>query len=95
MAPRPVSDAFPARVGPKGRIVVPAPLRRELGMEEGADVVVRAERGRLVVEPRAVALERVRAVVREAVPADESLADELLAARGEEARRERKPRRRA
>jgi AbrB family looped-hinge helix DNA binding protein len=87
-------DAFAVRVGPKGRIVVPAPLRRELGMEEGADVVVRAEGERLVVEPRAVVLDRLRAVVRDAVPADVSLVDELLAARKEEARRERRPRRR-
>ena len=88
-----MSDAFSIRVGPKGRIVVPATLRRELGMEEGADVVVRAERGRLVVEPRAVALSRLRAVVRRAVPDDVSLfVDELLAERRDEVRRERRSR---
>ena len=87
-----MSDAFSIRVGPKGRIVVPAALRRELGMEEGADVVVRAERGRLVVQPRAVALSRLRAVVRRAVPDDVSLVDELLAERRDEVRRERRSR---
>ena len=61
-------------------------------MEEGADVVVRAERGRLVVEPRAVALSRLRATVRRAVPDDVSLVDELLAERRDEARREPSPR---
>ena len=90
-----MSDAFAVRVGPKGRIVVPAPLRRELGMEEGADVVVRAEGERLVVEPRAVVLDRLRTFVRDAVPADASLVDELLVARKDEVRRQRQPRRRA
>ena len=83
-----MAHSYPLRVGPKGRIVVPAPLRRELGMDDGAEVVARVEDGRLVVEPRSVVLERVRRVVRDAVPADVSLVDELLAARDDEARRE-------
>jgi len=57
-------------------------------MVDGAEVVARVEDGRLVVEPRSVVLERVRRVVRDAVPADVSLVDELLAARDDEARRE-------
>jgi hypothetical protein len=57
-------------------------------MDEGAEVVARAEDGRLVVEPRSVVLERVRRVVGDAVPADVSLVDELLAARKDDARRE-------
>jgi AbrB family looped-hinge helix DNA binding protein len=88
-----MSESFAVRVGPKGRILVPAPLRRELAMEEGAEVVVRAERGRLVVEPRAVVLGRLRAVVRNAVPPDVSLVDELLAGRKDELRQERRRRR--
>ncbi len=80
---------YSVRVGPKGRIVVPAPIRRELGFEEGAEVVVRADHGRLVVESRADALQRLRAVVREAVPPSLSLVDELLAARRIDAERER------
>jgi AbrB family looped-hinge helix DNA binding protein len=82
-------SSFAVRVGPKGRIVVPAPLRRELGIAEGADLVARAEHGRLIVEPRAMVLERLRSVVGGAVPADVSLVDELLAARKDEAGRER------
>jgi hypothetical protein len=57
-------------------------------MDEGAEVVARAEDGRLVVEPRSIVLERVRRVVGDAVPADVSLVDELLAARKDDARRE-------
>lgn len=82
------TPSYLVRVGPKGRIVVPAPIRRELRFEEGAEVVVRADRGRMVVESRADVLERLRAVVREAVPSSVSLVDELLEARRTEAVRE-------
>jgi AbrB family looped-hinge helix DNA binding protein len=81
--------AFSVRVGPKGRIVLPAPIRREVGLEEGAEIVVRADRGRIVLESRADALERLRAVVRDAVPPSLSLVDELLDARRAESERER------
>ena len=80
--------------GRRAGIVVPAPIRRELGFEEGAEVVVRTDHGRLVVESRADALRRLRAVVREAVPPSLSLVDELLAERRDEVRRERRSRER-
>ena len=89
-----MGNVFGLRVGPKGRIVIPAALRHELGIDEGADVVVRAEHGRLVVESRAFVLEGLRAVVGDAVPAEVSLVDELLAARKDEAGHERERRRR-
>ena len=83
------TSAYRVRLGPKGRIVVPAAIRRELGLEEGAEVVVRVDHGRMVVESRADALERLRAVVREAVPSSAGLVDELLAARRIDAESER------
>lgn len=85
------TPAYRVRVGPKGRIVVPAAIRRELRLEEGVEVVVRADHGRIVVESRADALGRLRAVVREAVPPSVSLVDELLANRRTEAERELPP----
>lgn len=81
-------QAIPVRVGPKGRLVVPAPIRRELGLEEGSELVARVEGGGIVLEPRAAAIERVRALVRASVPAGGSLVDELLAERRREAERE-------
>ena len=63
-------------------------------MEEGAEVVARAERGRLVVEPRGVVLDRLRAAVLDAGPPDRSIVEELLTARKDEARRDRQLRRR-
>jgi len=40
------------RVGKRGQIVLPAALRRELGIEDGSKLAVRADdEGRIVLEP--------------------------------------------
>jgi AbrB family looped-hinge helix DNA binding protein len=83
-----MGDTFRVRIGPKGRLVVPAELRRELALEEGTEAVARAEHGRLVVERRDVVLRRLRDTLARAVGPDVSLVDELIAARRDEARRE-------
>ena len=80
--------AIPVKVGPKGRVVVPAPIRKELGIEEGTELMARIEGDGIVLEPRAAALRRLRALVRERVPEGVSLVDELIAERRDEARRE-------
>lgn len=86
MAPR---DVIEVTVGPQGRLVVPAPLRRHLGIEPGDVLVARAEEDRLVLERRGAILARVRTRYA-AIPEDVSLVDELIAQRREEARRERR-----
>jgi AbrB family looped-hinge helix DNA binding protein len=80
--------AIPVRVGPKGRVVVPAPIRKELGIEEGTELIARVEGDGIVFEPRTAALRRLRELVRAVVPEGVSLTDELIAERREEARRE-------
>jgi AbrB family looped-hinge helix DNA binding protein len=80
-------NAIPVKVGPKGRVVVPAQIRRELGIEEGTELMARIEGDGIVLEPRAAALRRLRELVRDAVPEGVSLVDELIAERREEARR--------
>jgi AbrB family looped-hinge helix DNA binding protein len=77
------------RIGRQGRLVVPAPLRRRLGIEAGDVLVARAEDGRLVLEPRDAILARLQRRFAK-IPADVSLVDELLAERRAEARRERR-----
>ena len=76
----------PVRLGPQGRLVVPAELRRELGLEEGAELAIRSDGRRLILEPRSEVLRRLRR--RFSDVRDVSLADELAADRGAEARRE-------
>lgn len=72
-------------LGPQGRIVVPAAVRRELGLVEGSPLAVRTEGRRLILEPRGEVLRRVRA--RYAKPG-KRLSDELVRDRRDEARRE-------
>lgn len=81
-------DAIRVTVGPKGRVVVPAPIRRELGIEEGTELMARVEGDGIVLEPRSAAIRRLQALVRATVPEGVSLGDELIAERREEARRE-------
>ena len=75
------------RVGPQGRLVIPASLRRTLGIDPGDTLVIRLEDNRLVLEKRETILARLRDRFRR-VPPDLSLADELIRERREEARRE-------
>jgi AbrB family looped-hinge helix DNA binding protein len=74
-------------VGPQGRLVIPAAIRRELGLAPGAILAARVEDGRLVLEPREVVLTRLRRRFQK-VTAGVSLADELIDERRKEARRE-------
>ncbi len=75
------------RVGPQGRLVVPARLRRKLGIESGDLLVARAEGDRLVLERRDTILARLQGRFAH-IPSDVSLADELIAERRREAARE-------
>ena len=67
--------------------MVPAELRRELGLGEGTEMAIRSDGRRLILEPRAEVLRRLRRRFAK-VPDGISLADELAADRQEEARRE-------
>lgn len=79
----------PARVvvGRQGRIVIPAEIRRELALREGDELVALVEDGGLLLLSRAQLWARLRAAFAN-VPEGVSLADELIAERRAEARRE-------
>lgn len=68
-----------------GKLVIPAAMRRELGIGAGDTVVVHVDDGELRVRTINKALERARIIIRRHVPADHSLADELIADRRSEA----------
>jgi AbrB family looped-hinge helix DNA binding protein len=76
------------KVGPKGRIVIPAGFRRALRIEPGSVLVGHVEDGRLILERREAILQRLQARFAATVPAGISLADELIAERREEAQPE-------
>ena len=74
-------------LGRQGRLVIPALLRRSLGLEEGDRLVARQDANRLVIEKPEQIKQRLKARFAQ-VPAERNLVDELIAERREESRRE-------
>ncbi len=79
---------YSAKVIAGGKIVIPAALRRELGLKEGDRLVVQREGGTLVLKPFSEVLRELRERVRKYVPEGVSLADELVVERRAEAAKE-------
>jgi bifunctional DNA-binding transcriptional regulator/antitoxin component of YhaV-PrlF toxin-antitoxin module len=75
------------QIGPQGHLVIPAPLRRLLSVEPGDTLLARLEEGRLILEKPETVKRRPRDRFAH-LPANTSLAGELLAERHEEAMRE-------
>ena len=75
-------------MGNQGRIVIPSELRQALGIVPGERLVARVEDGHLILETRESMTAGIRKLFRDAVPEGVSLADELIAERRAEARRE-------
>jgi AbrB family looped-hinge helix DNA binding protein len=65
-------------VGPKGRVVIPAEIRRELGIQEGSELVAIIEGAAVVLVPRSAVKARLRSIFADV---GTSLRDELLADR--------------
>ncbi|MFP3941332.1 MAG: AbrB/MazE/SpoVT family DNA-binding domain-containing protein [Thermoanaerobaculia bacterium] len=77
-------DFHHIRLGRQGRLVLPAEVRQRLGLEDGQVLLLQEEEGRIVLETRAGALMRLREPFA-SIPAEVSLADELIAERRREA----------
>lgn len=71
-----------------GKLVIPASMRRELGLATGDTVLVDIDEGELRVRSVSRAVERARAILRKYVPEGVGLSDELIAERRREAERE-------
>jgi AbrB family looped-hinge helix DNA binding protein len=69
------------RLGKSGRLVLPAPYRRALGLRPGDELVVELDGDILRLSSVSAAIKRVQAIVSRHVPANRSLADELIAER--------------
>jgi AbrB family looped-hinge helix DNA binding protein len=74
-------------VGPQGRLVIPSEIRRQLGIAPGDVLVAIVEDQRLLLEKREAVLQRIRRRFAH-IPAGVSLADEVIAERRAESRRE-------
>ena len=81
-------DAQRVKIVDGGKLVIPAAMRRELGISTGDTVLVDVEGGELRVRSVPRAIERARAILRKYVPEGVNMADELIADRRREAERE-------
>lgn len=61
-----------------GRLLVPAELRRTLGMQPGSDVVLDLSNGELRVRALDKAVTRAQAIVRRYVPDGAGVTDEFI-----------------
>ncbi|MBV8752780.1 MAG: AbrB/MazE/SpoVT family DNA-binding domain-containing protein [Hyphomicrobiales bacterium] len=89
---RPLHDdlapSIKVRLGPEGRVVIPATIREALGLKEGDVLFARLEGGEIKLLTPDAAMRRAQAIVRHFVPEGVSLVDELIADRRHEAARE-------
>ena len=76
------------RMGAKGRLVIPAAMREELGITEGDMLILRVVDGELRIATRESRLRRAREWARQNIPPGVSLADELSAERRQAAKYE-------
>ena len=51
----PPRDQVYATVSTKGQLVIPAPIREELGIEPGTRIAIRREGGRVILDPETMA----------------------------------------
>ena len=71
------------RVNENGRVVIPAPFRKRLGINIGDEVVLRIENDELHITTLKRNLERAQRLVRKHVKPGTSLVDELIRERRE------------
>jgi bifunctional DNA-binding transcriptional regulator/antitoxin component of YhaV-PrlF toxin-antitoxin module len=76
------------KLGPDGRVVIPAAFREALGVKDGDVLIASADQGELRLLTIPAAVRRAQAIVREFVPEDVSLVDELIEDRRREVERE-------
>ena len=87
-APSDASISIKTKLGPDGRVVIPAALRESLGLKDGDVLFARLENGEIVLLTPKAAMLRAQAIVRRFVPDSVSLVDELIEDRRREAKRE-------
>ena len=77
-----------ARINENGRIVIPAEIRQKLEINPGDTLYLTAEGDTLKIESHRARIRRVQESLRQLIPPDRLLSDELIAERREEAKRE-------
>ena len=76
------------RIDDSGRLVLPQPVRMEQGLTNGDELVVTIEDGAIVLRSYEEAMQRLQDAYSDGIPREDSLVDELLVQRRQEAARE-------
>ena len=72
-------------MGPKGRVVIPAEIRRELDIREGSELVALVEGEAVVLVPRSAIKSRLRSIF---AGVEASMREELIGERRADASRD-------
>ncbi len=80
--------AVRAKMGTNGRLVVPAGLRKEIGLTDGKSVLLETVKGELRVRPMEDVVQHAQKRLRKFLGDKKSLSEELIADRRAEANRE-------
>ncbi len=73
------------RLGPGGRVVIPADMRDSMGLKQGDALLARLDGGALTMVTLAETVQQLQAAMRNCMPDGVSLVDELIADRRREA----------
>ncbi len=77
-----------ARLNENGRVVIPAEMRKRMGLSAGDTLCLRVVDGVLTMESHRARIRRIQESMRQLIPPGRCLSDELIADRREEARSE-------
>lgn len=83
-------DTHKATIGPQGRVVVPAPIRKALNWDEGTVLTFEVRDGQIVVTDQLSALRQFQEYAQSLIPPGTDVLEDFLAERRAEARREDK-----
>jgi AbrB family looped-hinge helix DNA binding protein len=81
-------DRQMVKIGPGGRIVIPAEIRARLALNIGDSLVITESDGEIRISTVEAGIRRAQELISRYVPAGVGLADELIAERRAEAQRE-------
>lgn len=76
-------EEFRAKINESGRVVIPAPLRQEYGIQAGDELIFRRGDGEIVFRTPRMALKRIQAMV-QSYTKGESMVEELFKMRRED-----------
>jgi AbrB family looped-hinge helix DNA binding protein len=81
-------ETLSVKIEKSGRILIPAAVRRQLGLKEGTEMILRVDETGIQMGTREQALARIHERLRRYIPEGRILSEELIQERRAEAERE-------